>query len=75
VDHSTAWFKVALAWVLTVIGGVTLSQIATFLAIVLTIVTIYKHVHDMRRQARLDAAAEANAAAKKTIHNNQGDHS
>lgn len=47
-DHETRWatFKVSFAWLLTVVGAVTLQNIAAFLAIVYTGLQIYVTVRD-----------------------------
>jgi hypothetical protein len=57
-DHDTraAWLKMALAWVLTTIGNVTLQHVATGLAIIYTVLQIYVLVRDriLRRRAERD---------------------
>jgi hypothetical protein len=54
-DHDTrmAWLKMTVAWALTAIGGITLQQIATLLAIVYTALQIYLLVRDRLIQVRI----------------------
>lgn len=56
-DHETrtAWLKMVVAWVLTAIGGVTLQQIATVLAIVYTALQIFLLVRDRLIKRRIAA--------------------
>ena len=53
-----AWLKLSVAWVLTAIGGITLQQIATLLAIVYTALQIYLLVRDrmFRKQAERESS-------------------
>lgn len=45
-DIGPAIWKVLVAWGLTIFGNVTLQQVATFLAIVYTLIQIYILVRD-----------------------------
>lgn len=51
VDHDakTAYWKLTIAWIGTVFGGVTLSDVALTLTIVYTILQIYKLARDLWR--------------------------
>lgn len=55
-DHEAriASMKVMVAWVLTAIGGVTLQQIATVLAIVYTALQIFLLVRDRLIKRRIE---------------------
>ena len=59
-DHSTraAWFKMALAWMLTGAGSVTLQQWVQIAALVYTLLQIYLLVRDriLRRKIERETA-------------------
>ena len=60
---SLATVKMMIAWVGLVVGGITLSQIVLVLTGVFSALQIYKLVHDLRRQNRMDRVAEQAAAS------------
>lgn len=60
---SLATVKMMIAWVGLVVGGITLSQIVLVLTGVFSALQIYKLIHDLRRQHRMDRVAEQAAAS------------
>lgn len=55
-EHDTffAWFKISVAWIGLLIGGITLGQIAVVMTIIFTGLQIYKQIRDLRKERRLE---------------------